>query len=80
MGLMQPTRILWRASIATRMIVMTHIDPALVTVHDHPVVIDPDHQEDVLDHQGDTVAMIGVVLDHPNVVDPPNVIAAAKTR
>lgn len=71
-----------KASIATRKIVKTAIDPAIVTVlvQDHQDVTDPDLQEDVLVHLKDTVVMIGVVLDHLNAVDPLNMLVAAKIK
>lgn len=61
---------------------MTAIDPAIVTVlvQDHLVVIDHGLQDDVLDHQEDTVVMIGVALDHLNAVDPPSLLAAAAAK
>lgn len=61
---------------------MTAIDPAIVTVpvHDHPVVTDHGLQDDVPDHQEDTVVKIGVALDHLNAVDHPSLLAAAKIK
>lgn len=71
-----------KASIATRTIVKTAIDPAIVTVlvQDLQDVTDPDLQEDVLVHLKDTVVMIGVVLDHLNAVDHPNMLVAARIK